>query len=175
MSRSGMSERWAAILDLPSRAVDRLLVWLVPALVALCFALVVARYLFDANSIAAQEAQQWLHSLVFLLGTAGALRAGQHVRVDVLQQRWSPRTKATVDLVGYLLCVLPFAGFMLWVSLDYVAASWSLRESSRDPGGLPAVYLLKTLIPLAAALLALQAVAELLRCMARLRAPEGRA
>jgi len=163
--------RIAERIDLASRAVDALLSLLVPALVLLCFVLVLGRYLLDANSIAAQEALQWLHSLVFLLGAAGTLRAGKHVRVDVLQQRWSARTRAAVDIGGYLLCVLPFAVFMLWISLDYVAASWALGESSRDPGGLPAVYLLKSLIPVAALLLALQAVAELLRCVVALREP----
>jgi TRAP-type mannitol/chloroaromatic compound transport system permease small subunit len=158
-----------AWLDCPARWAEALLIWLLPALVLLCSGLVLARYAFAANSIAAQEALQWLHSLIFLLGTAGTLQAGKHVRVDVLQQRWSQRTQAALDAFGYLLLVLPFAGFMLWVSLDYVGASWALRESSREPGGLPAVYLLKSLIPLTAGLLAVQAVAELLRCLARLR------
>ena len=162
-------KRFAAWLDLPARWVEALLVWLVPLLVALCFALVVGRYLFSAGSIAAQEALQWLHSLVFLLGAAGTLQAGQHVRVDVLQQRWSPRTRAIVDALGYILLLLPFAGFMLWISLDYVAASWALREGSRDPGGLPGTYLLKSLIPVAALMLALQALADLLRAIAQIR------
>lgn len=162
-------ESLAARLDRLSRWTDAALVWLVPLLVALCFGLVVARYLFALGSIAAQELVLWLHSLVFLLGSAGALRAGQHVRVDILQQRWSPRTRAAVEAAGHLLFLLPFLVFMLWISLDYVAASWSLRESSREPGGLPGVFVLKTLIPLSAGLLALQALAELLRALARWR------
>ena len=168
-AEAGAMKQLAAWLDRPARWVEAALVWLVPALVLLCFALVLSRYLFSANSIAAQEALQWLHSLVFLLGAAGTLQAGKHVRVDVLQQRWSPRTQAAVDAAGHLLLVLPFAGFLLWISLDYVAASWALREGSRDPGGLPGVYLLKSLIPLAAGLLMVQALAELLRCLQRLR------
>jgi len=156
-------------LDAPARGVDRLLAPLIGLLVALCFGLVLARYLFSAGSIAAQEALQWLHSLVFLLGAAGTLRANKHVRVDVFYQRLTSRGQALVDLLGYLILLLPFAGFMLWVSLDYVAASWSLREGSRDPGGLPGVFLLKTVIPLAAGLLALQGIAELLRCWQRWR------
>lgn len=74
-------------LDRPARWAEAVLVWLVPALVLLCFGLVLARYAFAANSIAAQEALQWLHSLIFLLGSVGTLQAGKHVRVDVLQQR----------------------------------------------------------------------------------------
>lgn len=155
-----------------NRQLERLLAVAVIALVALCFALVVARYGFSAGSIAAQEALQWLHSLVFLLGAAVALQAGKHVRVDVLHQRFSPRQQALVEIVGLVLFLLPFAGFMLWISLDYVAASWSLRESSREPGGLPGVYLLKSLIPLAAVLLLLQALAELVAAVRRWRTGE---
>ncbi|GIX34907.1 MAG: hypothetical protein KatS3mg126_0686 [Lysobacteraceae bacterium] len=173
--------RWNALvrladqLDRLAQAVDAVLVFVVPALVLLCFALVMARYLLASGSIAAQEALQWLHSLVFLLGSAGALKAGRHVRVDVFSQRWSPRTQALVDLLGHAFLLLPFCAFMFWISLDYVAASWSLGEASRDPGGLPAIYLLKTLIPLTAALLAVQALAELARCVVRLRAEDGSA
>ncbi len=139
------------------------------ALVALALALVVARYLFDLGSIAAQEAVQWLHATVFMLGAALALRGGAHVRVDVLHARWSPRTQAMVEIAGTLLFLLPFAAFMAWISLDYVASSWQVREGSRDPGGLPGVFVLKTLIPLSALLLALQGVAELRAAWRRLR------
>jgi TRAP-type mannitol/chloroaromatic compound transport system permease small subunit len=142
---------------------------LVPLLVALTFGLVVARYALGVGSIAAQELVLWLHAIVFMLGAAVCLRHGRHVRVDVLQQRWSPRTRAWVELLGMLLFLLPFAGLLLWLSLDYVAASWAQRESSREPGGLPALYLLKGVIPLAAGLLVLQGVAEVLRAVAALR------
>lgn len=156
-------------LERPARWVERVLVWLLPALVALVFGLVLARYLFAAGSIAAQEASLWLHSLVFMLASAATLRAGGHVRVDVLYQRCRPARQALIDLLGYALLLLPFAGFLLWISLDYVAASWSIRESSREPGGLPALYLLKAVLPLSAGLLILQGVAELLRAWRRWR------
>jgi TRAP-type mannitol/chloroaromatic compound transport system permease small subunit len=155
---------------LPVRLIDAFasglgiaLAWLVPAVVLLTFGLVVARYGLGIGSIAGQELVLWLHGTVFMLGMTVALRHGRHVRVDVLQQRWSPRTRAVVEIVGTLVLLLPFSAFVFWISLDYVAASWSMREGSREPGGLPALYLLKTVIPLAAALLFLQGVAELLR------------
>jgi TRAP-type mannitol/chloroaromatic compound transport system permease small subunit len=131
------------------------------AMVLLCFALVVARYAFDSSPIAGQELVQWMHAVCFMLGAALALRHGAHVRVDVLHARWSLRTRAWVELIGTLLCLLPFAGFMLWTSLDYVNASLQMRESSQESGGLGAVYLLKALIPLAAGLLILQGLVDL--------------
>lgn len=158
-----MIERSAAAIERGIDALGRALAWLTPALVGLAFGLVLVRYVLGTGSLAGQEAVLWLHSLVFLLGAAYALRHGQHVRVDLLYQRFTPRGKAWVDLLGTLVFLLPFCLFMLWISLDYVAASWSQREGSREPGGLPGVFLLKTLIPIAAALLALQGVALALR------------
>jgi TRAP-type mannitol/chloroaromatic compound transport system permease small subunit len=160
----------AAAIDAVIGALGRAVGWLTLALVLLVFGLVLTRYAFAQGSIAAQDAVQWLHSLVFLLGAACALRHGQHVRVDLFYQRFSPRGRAWVDLLGTLLLLLPFCAFMLWISLDYVAASWSMREGAREPGGLPGVYLLKSVIPLAAALLVLQGVALALRALLALRA-----
>ena len=151
--------RAAAAVDALNEAIGRACGWLALAMVGLVFALVLARYLFAAGSLALQEAALWLHAVVFMLGTAFALRHGEHVRVDILQQRWSARGKARAELLGTLLFLLPFCAFMLWISLDYVAASWSLREGSRETGGLPGVFVLKTLIPLTAVLLALQGLA----------------
>ncbi|HET6604748.1 MAG TPA: TRAP transporter small permease subunit [Xanthomonadaceae bacterium] len=162
--------RFARAVDALNDGLGRLCGWLSAAMVALMFALVVARYAFGAGSLAAQEAVLWLHAIVFLLGAGFALRHDRHVRVDVFAQRLSERARARIELLGAVLLLLPFCVFMLWISLDYVAASWSLRESSREPGGLPGVYLLKTLIPIAAATLALQGIAQALRAVLALRA-----
>ncbi len=132
------------------------------ALVLLCFALVLARYSLDVSWIAGQEAVQWLHAICFMLGAAVTLRAGGHVRVDVLHARLSSRSKAWIEIVGCAVFLLPFATFLMWISFDYVAASAQMREASQESGGLPMVYLLKALIPLAAALLIVQALAELI-------------
>jgi TRAP-type mannitol/chloroaromatic compound transport system permease small subunit len=164
-----MIARLANGIDRGVDALGRALSWLTLVLVVLAFGLVLARYALGIGSIAGQEAVLWLHSLVFLLGAAYALRHGQHVRVDLFYQRFSPRGKAWADLLGTLTFLLPFCAFMLWVSLDYVAASWSQHEASREPGGLPGVFVLKTLIPVAAALLALQGASLALRALLALR------
>lgn len=150
-------------IDAVNEAAGRLAGALAVALVALVAALVLARYAFNAGSVAAQEATLWLHAALFLLGLGYTLRHDRHVRVDVFSQRWSPRTRARVLLAGVLGLLLPFCVFMLAISGDYVAASWSAREGSRDPGGLPAWYLLKSLLPLSAGLLFLQGVALAVR------------
>lgn len=148
-------------------AIGALLTALTPLVVLLCFGLVAARYGFGKGSVAVQEAMLWLHACVFMLGMAWALRHDRHVRVDVLHARFSARTRAWIEVGGHVLLLLPFALFLLWISLDYVAASWQVRESSREPGGLPGLFLLKSLIPLSAWLLAVQSLAL---CAQRLRA-----
>ncbi|SDD67038.1 TRAP transporter small permease subunit [Aquimonas voraii] len=154
-------------LDTLQRWLGAALTALTPLVVLLCFGLVAARYGFGKGSVAVQEAMLWLHACVFMLGMAWALRHERHVRVDVLHARLSPRSRAWIEAGGHLVLLLPFALFLVWVSLDYVAASWLVRESSREPGGLPALFLLKSLIPLSAWLLAVQSLALFLQ---RLRA-----
>ncbi|MCC6560615.1 MAG: TRAP transporter small permease subunit [Xanthomonadales bacterium] len=158
-----------ARIDALNEWIGRALAWLTLLLVLLVFALVAARYAFSLGSIAAQETTLWLHSMVFLLGAAFTLKRDAHVRVDLVYQRLTPRGRALADLVGTLLLLLPFCAFLLWVSLDYVAMAWSVREGSREPGGLPGVFLLKTLIPIAAALLGLQGIAQAVAAWQRLR------
>lgn len=149
--------------------IGRALSWLSLLLVLLVFGLVAARYAFAIGSVAAQEAALWLHSLVFLLGAAFTLKRDAHVRVDLVYQRLSARGKALADLVGTLVLLLPFCVFLCWISLDYVGMAWSLREGSREPGGLPGVFLLKTMIPLAAVLLGLQGIAQAIGAWQRWR------
>jgi TRAP-type mannitol/chloroaromatic compound transport system permease small subunit len=168
-----MMRRLAGGIETAVDALGRAVAWLTLALVLLAFGLVLARYAFGAGSIAAQEALLWLHSLIFLLGASYALRHGQHVRVDLLHQRLGARGRAWVDLVGTLLFLLPFCAFLLWISLDYVGASWATREGSREPGGLPGVFVLKTLIPVAAGILAMQGLAFALRALLALRDDEA--
>jgi TRAP-type mannitol/chloroaromatic compound transport system permease small subunit len=93
------------------------------------------------------------------------------VRVDVFYSTASPRTKALVDLCGALFLLLPFAIALLWFSLPYVARSWAILERSPETSGLPLVFLLKTLIPAFALLLALQGIAQAARAAALLSFP----
>lgn len=167
-SSSALS-RLAAAIDRINEGAGRLAALLLIALVALVFGLVLARYLFDAGSVALQELSQWLHASAFLLGLGYALRHDAHVRVDVLALRWSARTRAWVELLGVALLLLPVCVFIVAMSWDYVATSWAIGEGSRDPGGLPGWYLLKSLLPLSATLLGLQGVAMLLRAASTLR------
>ncbi|MEM8934755.1 MAG: TRAP transporter small permease subunit [Acidobacteriota bacterium] len=114
------------------------------------------------------ETQWYLFSVVFLLGASYTLRHDRHVRVDVFYGSLTPRRRALIDLVGTLLFLLPFCGFVLWSSWPAVANSWAVREASPDPGGLPR-YPIKALILVAFTLLILQGLAEIVRRVAILR------
>jgi TRAP-type mannitol/chloroaromatic compound transport system permease small subunit len=129
---------------------------------------VAARYLFGQGAIPLQEAVIYMHGIVFMLGIGYTLKDQAHVRVDVLSQKFSVKTRAAIDLLGAIFFLLPVSGFIFWTSLDYVSLSWSMREGSAEPGGLPGLYLLKSLIPLMAVLLATQGIAEVLRCSSTL-------
>lgn len=136
---------------------------------ALVFVVVVLRYAFNSGSVALQEAGVWLHASAFLLAAAWTLKHNGHVRVDVLYQRFTPKQRAWVELLGAVLFLLPICGFIIYSSWNYVGASWAVLESSAETGGLPGRFILKSMIPLAAASLALQALSQIFKALLQLR------
>ncbi len=137
--------------------------WLSLFLVLVTFIVVVLRYVFDIGSIALQETTTFLHASVFLIGMAYTLQQDAHVRVDIFYAGFSKEKKARVDLFGALFLLLPFMLFITWVSWQYIVDSWTVLESSREAGGLPGVFLLKSLILAMTLLLSLQAVTQIAR------------
>ena len=104
-----------------------------------------------------------MHGCLFLLGATYALKHDAHVRVDIFYRHFSPRTRAWINALGGIVLLLPVCLFILGVTWGYVAESWAIRETSPDPGGIPAVFLLKTMMPLMALNLILQGMAEIVR------------
>ena len=150
-------------IDRINAAIGRAAAWCCLFIVLVQFAVVVMRYAFDIGFIWVQELIMYGHAALFMLAAAWTLQVGGHVRVDIFYADASPRTKALVDLVGALVFLLPFALVLVLLSVPYVARSWEIFERSRESSGLPFVYLLKTLIPLFAVLMALQGVAQAIR------------
>ena len=142
--------------------------WLTLLLVLVTFTVVVLRYVFQFGSIAMQESILYLHASVFMLGAAYTLRKDGHVRVDIFYRGFSAKHQALVNLLGSLFLLLPVCSFLLWASWGYVANAWSIHEASGEAGGLPYVYLLKTLIPLSAFLLILQGISQALASLGTL-------
>jgi len=156
----------ASRIDRLNAAIGRGAAWLAIAVVLLQFALVVARYLFGLGSVWLSETVVYAHATLFMLAAAWTLRAGGHVRVDIFYADASARTKALIDLIGALVLLLPFMIVLIWLSVPYAARSWSILERSQEASGLPLVFLLKTLIPLFALLMALQGIAQAIRAAA---------
>lgn len=150
-------------IDRFTDTVGRALAWCVPLMMVITAVVVVSRYGFGVGLTAFQEAITYLHGTVFMLGAAYALQHGAHVRVDIFYQRFSTRTRAWIDSIGTLVFLLPLCGLIVITSWSFTANAWAIREASVEPGGIPAIFLLKTLIPAMAINLALQGVAELLR------------
>jgi TRAP-type mannitol/chloroaromatic compound transport system permease small subunit len=161
----------AGRIDRLTTAVGRTVAWLALVIVLLQFTLVVARYVFGFGSIWLSETVIYANAALFLLASAWTLRVGGHVRVDVFYVHASARTKAIIDLLGALLLLLPFAAVLVWLSVPYAARSWAILERSQEASGLPLVFVLKTLIPLFALLLALQGVAQAIRALTALAKP----
>ena len=157
-----------------SELTGRAIAWLMVPMVAGTFSVVVLRYVFDSGWIWMQESTVWLHAAVFMLGGAYTLQRDEHVRVDVFYRDMTLRWRATVDLAGTLLFLLPMTVFLLVESWDYVAVSWAIREGSREAGGLPypLTTIYKSFIPAAAILLILQAVAVVIRSVLTLASPK---
>jgi len=148
-----------AVADWTGRVVS----WLSFFMVLITFLVVVLRYAFDLGWIAMQESVTYMHAALFTLGAAYTLRRNGHVRVDIFYQKLSRRGRAWVDLLGTLLLLMPVCLFIAWVGWDYVLKSWEVMEGSREAGGIPAVYLLKTLMIVMPTLLLIQGMAWMLR------------
>jgi TRAP-type mannitol/chloroaromatic compound transport system permease small subunit len=161
----------ADAIDRVIAAIGRAVIWLTLAVVLVQFAVVVLRYAFGIGSIWLSESIIYAHAAMFMLVAAWTLQQNGHVRVDVFYAEAAPRTKAFIDLLGALFLLLPFMAVIAWFALPYVARSWAILERSREVSGLPLVYLLKTLIPLFALLMALQGIAQAIRAALVLTTP----
>jgi TRAP-type mannitol/chloroaromatic compound transport system permease small subunit len=150
-------------IDSVTTRIGRTVAWLAFAVVLVQFALVLARYVFGLGSIWLSETVVYGHATLFMLAAAWTLRVGGHVRVDVFYADAAPHARARIDLAGALLLLLPFALVLLWLSTPYAARSWAILERSQETSGLPLVFLLKTLIPVFAVLMALQGIAQAIR------------
>ena len=133
--------------------------WLALVMVLLTFAIVVLRYALNSGGALLPETVMYLHGTFFMLAIALGISENTHVRVDILYGRRIPAQQQWIDLAGHVLFLLPVAVFMIWVSLPYVSSSWQILEGSSEVGGIPGVFLLKTLMPLTGLLLLTQGIA----------------
>ncbi len=160
-------------LDRFNAALGKAVSWLTVVMVIVTCIVVVMRYVFDAGLIWLQESIVWMHAVVFMVGAAYTLEQEEHVRVDVFYRGMSARRRAWVDLAGVLLFLWPLCLFLVYTSVDFVAASFNIREASRESGGLPfpLLPLLKTALLIMPLTVALQGLSLLMRSLATLKRP----
>jgi TRAP-type mannitol/chloroaromatic compound transport system permease small subunit len=147
------------LADALIRLIGRSAAWLVLATVVICAGVALSRYLLGFGRIWLQELYVVCFGVGFLLVAPYAYATDSHIRIEVLQQRWNARTRAWIEIAGCVLWLIPWLALLLWSSLPFVRLSWRVLEPSAQPGGLPGLYLVKSLLPLFAVLMLLQALA----------------
>ncbi len=154
----------ANAIDATNDWIGRSLSWLTLGMVLVTFAVALMRYIFGLGSTIMQESIVYMHATVFMACAGYTLVHNGHVRCDIIYGTTSPRTKAIIDIVGTIVFLIPMCVLIGWVAWPYAAASWAVLEGSPEGRmGIPAVFLLKTLVLVFAGLLALQAVSLILQ------------
>jgi TRAP-type mannitol/chloroaromatic compound transport system permease small subunit len=171
-------ERFADAVDAVNEGIGRALSWLTLGMVLVTFVVVLMRYVFGLGSTILQESVVYMHAIVFMACAGYALVHNGHVRCDIFYGAASPRAKSVIDIIGTVIFLIPTCVLILWVAFPYVVAAWAVLEGSPEGRmGIPAVFLLKTLIPVFAGLLALQSASLIVRsalCLAGVTASRGR-
>ncbi len=135
------------------------------------FGIVVLRYVFGMSSIALNESVLYMHGALFMLAAGYTLQVDGHVRVDIFYAKAGPRTRLIIDTLGHLVFLQPAMLVMLYWSWPSVRNAWSILEGPISVGGIPASFLLKSLIPAFCGLIIIQSVALILRNLALLVEP----
>lgn len=156
----------AAGLDRINIAIAAGVRWIVLLMVLMQFCLVLGRYVFGVNSIAAQESVLYMHAALFMLGAGYTMLVDGHVRVDVVYSKLSKAAQRRVDIFGHLFFLMPAMLALLYWSWPSVHNSWKILEGPLAVGGIEAVFLLKSLIPAFCVLVMLQSLSILIRLIA---------
>ena len=169
--REGGGGIWVGALA-ASRVIDRCngwigvaVAWLALPLVAAVAWEVVARYAFSAPTVWSFDLTYMLYGAMFMLGAAYALSVGAHIRTDFFWERWSARTRGIIDAVAYVVFFFPGIALFLWVGWEEAWYSYDIAEASEQTPWRPLLWPLKACVPVAAALLLLQGVSELVKSL----------
>ncbi|HUH94997.1 MAG TPA: TRAP transporter small permease subunit [Casimicrobiaceae bacterium] len=163
--RSSLFAGVADRLDALATGIGRVVAYFTVATVLICFLNVYLRYAVGVGFVWLQESYIWTHVAAIMFGSSYALSQGAFVRVDPFYNRLSERGKAWVDLAGTVVFLGPFMWMMGSSGWSFFLASWKMSERSAYESGLPATYLLKGTLLLFVALVALQGVAIICRCL----------
>ncbi len=166
------AQRLLYTIDGISTWVGKAAAWLIIALTAMVCVEVFKRYFLNAPTAWIFDAENMLYGSLFMLAGAYTLAQNAHVRGDFLYSSMKPRTQATLDLILYLVFFVPGIAALIYAGADYAHDSWRILEHSTVTSEGPPIYHFKTVIPIAGALVMLQGVAEIVRCVICLRTGE---
>lgn len=150
---------FVARMDRLNDIIGRSIAWLTLAMVVVTFGVVILRYVFSIGWVWLQESYVWMHGIVFMVGAGYTLLEDAHVRVDIFYRPSGARYKALVNLLGGIFLLFPMVALVAFVAWGYVADSWLRLEESREAGGLPGLFLLKSVILVFCLLLGAQGLA----------------
>jgi len=157
----------ARLIDALSERTGKAVSWLVLIAVLVSTLNALVRYLFNYSSNAFLETQWYLFAAVFLLGASWTLKRNEHIRIDVVVGRFSPRVHAWIDILGGLFFLLPLCLVVLYSGVPFFIDALKSGEMSSNAGGL-ILWPAKLLIPIGFALLLLQGLAEIIKRIAYL-------
>jgi TRAP-type mannitol/chloroaromatic compound transport system permease small subunit len=158
-------QRFITFSDKISTWTGKAAAWLIMALMLAVCVEVFKRYVLNAPTAWIFDLDNMFYGSAFMLCGAYGLAQNAHVRGDFLYGSMRPRTQATLDLALYILFFIPGILALIYAGFDYARLSWHISESSSISSQGPAVYPFKTVIPIAGALVMLQGIAEILRCI----------
>lgn len=153
------------LIDALNAAVGRIVCRLVLLAVLISSGNAAVRYLLNTSSNAWLELQWYLFSAIFLLGAGYTLLRNEHIRIDIVTGRFSPRAQAWIDIFGTVFFLLPMAILIMWLAWPMFLESWVRNEISLSPGGLIR-WPVKVLVPIGFLLLSLQGFSELIKRIA---------
>ena len=152
-------------IDAVNERIGKLTTWLILVVVIISAGNAVFRYLFDWSSNALLEIQWYLFSAIFLLAAAYVLKRNEHIRIDIIAGRMSPRAQNWIDVFGILVFLLPMALMTMVLSWPVFTLAWTSHEMSANPGGLVR-WPVRLLMPIGFFLLTMQGFAELIKRLA---------
>ncbi|HEV8585843.1 MAG TPA: TRAP transporter small permease subunit [Methylomirabilota bacterium] len=155
-----MLRELARKIDRAQDVLGRGLSWLMLAMVLVVFFDVVMRYAINRTFVATQELEWYIFAVAYLMAGGYVMLLDEHVRVDILYSRWSPRKKAWMDFILLFVFFFPSAFLIMYTAWPFVRNAWAVWEGSPDPGGIRGRWALKAVIILAFAVMAIQGFSE---------------
>ncbi|QFT30350.1 2,3-diketo-L-gulonate TRAP transporter small permease protein YiaM [Labrenzia sp. THAF82] len=162
-------DKLAGALERVNSVIGHILCWAALGMLLLQFVIVLLRYVFGFSYIFLDEGVLYFHASIFMLGAGYTFLVNAHVRVDIFYAKLDERRQAWIDLFGHLFLLTPALIVLVWFSWPTVRGSWAILEGAISVGGIPASFLLKSLIPAYCILLLIQGLAAFLRDLQKLK------